>query len=152
MSVTIDTGTWVLVADSEKALFLTNIADAEDPNLVVVEETHQDNPPSREQGTNPPGRRADGGPGQRSAMEDTDWHQLAKERFAADLSDKLYAKAHAGAFERIVLACPPQVLGELRKAIHKEVAAKVVGEVPKLLTNHPLDEIERIVKAEVKAP
>lgn len=152
MPVRIDTDTWVLVADSEKALFLKNIADAEDLNLVVVEKEHQDNPPSREQGTNAPGRRADGGPGQRSAMEDTDWHELAKERFAADLADKLYAKAHAGAFERIVLACPPQVLGELRKALHKEVTARVVGEVPKLLTKHPLNEIERLIQAEAKAP
>jgi protein required for attachment to host cells len=41
-------------------------------------------------------------------------------------------------------------LGELRDEMHQEVAAKVVGEIPKTLTNHPMDEIEKIVKAELE--
>lgn len=47
--------TWVLVADGEKALFLRNEGDAEYPNLEVVREMHDDNPPTREQGTDQPG-------------------------------------------------------------------------------------------------
>ena len=145
------TGTWVLVADSEKALFLENIADGEDPHLVVRREESQENPSDREQSANRPGRVQDTGVGQRSALADTDWHQLAKERFAADLADILYRKAHRGDFDRIVLACAPQVLGALRPDLHKEVSAKVVGEVPKLLTNHTLDKIEAILKDELAA-
>ncbi len=144
-------GTWVLVADSEKALFLENITDGEDPYLVVSGKEEQDNPSDREQGANRPGRMYDGGEGQRSALDDTDWHELAKERFAHDLAELLYAKAHRGKFDRIVLACSPQVLGELRKVLHKEVADKVVFEVPKTLTNHPLTDIEKIVKGEMEA-
>ncbi|WP_375691519.1 host attachment family protein [Pseudooceanicola sp. LIPI14-2-Ac024] len=145
------TGTWVLVADSEKALFLENIADGEDPHLVVRAEEAQENPSDREQGANRPGRMKDVGVGQRSALDDTDWHELAKHRFAADLADILYRRAHRGEFDRIVLACAPQVLGDLRQALHKEVSDKVVGEVPKVLTNHQLDKIEQIVKAELAA-
>ncbi|MGR3454972.1 host attachment family protein [Pseudooceanicola sp.] len=148
---TIQTGTWVLVADSEKALFLENIADGEDPHLVVRREEEQDNPADREQGTHRPGRMQDSGVQQRSALEDTDWHELAKERFAADLADILYRKAHRGEYKKIVLACAPQLLGALRHDLHKEVSDKVVGEVPKLLTNHPLNEIENIVKEELAA-
>ncbi|MGR3323125.1 MAG: host attachment family protein [Pseudooceanicola sp.] len=144
-------GTWVLVADSEKALFLENTTDAEDPYLVVRREEEQDNPSDREQSANRPGRMQDTGVQQRSSLDDTDWHELAKERFAADLADILYRKAHRGDFDRIILACAPQVLGDLRPALHKEVSAKVVGEVPKLLTNHPVDEIEQIVKTELAA-
>lgn len=144
-------GTWVLVADSEKALFLENVTDAENPFLVVTGKRRQENPSSREQGANRPGRMADVGPGQRSALDDTDWHELAKERFAHDLAGMLYEKAHRGEFGRIVLACSPKVLGALRKTIHPEVAEIVVAEVPKQLTNHPVDEIERIVKAELEA-
>ncbi len=143
------TNTWVLVADSEKALFLENIADAADPHLVVRREEAQDNPPDRDQSASRPGRMADTGHGQRSALDDTDWHQLAKERFAADLADILYRMAHKGGYQRIVLACAPQVLGALRSELHKEVTDKVVGEVPKLLTNHPLNEIEDILKTEL---
>ncbi len=79
-------GTWVLVADGDKALFLENVADAIHPELAVRRVDAQDNPPDREQGTDKPGRRSDTGPGQRSAMEETDWHELAKMRFADDLA------------------------------------------------------------------
>src|SRR6185312_11462498 len=44
-------GVWVVVADGEKALFLRNEGDAQYPNLQVVRTIHEDNPPTREQGT-----------------------------------------------------------------------------------------------------
>jgi protein required for attachment to host cells len=44
---------------------------------------------------------------QRSAVEDTDWHQLAEDRFALEVADAL---------NRLALA-----IGNLRKAFHKEV-------------------------------
>lgn len=143
--------TWVVVAGSDKVLFLRNLTDHENPYLEVVGKEQQDNPPDREQGANRPGRKADTGVGQRSAMEDTDWHELAKERFAADLSDMLYQKAHAGDFDRLVLVAAPQVLGNLRGSMHKEVTDRVVAELPLNLTNHPVDEIERLVKRELDA-
>lgn len=133
---------WVLVADGEKALFLRNITDDEDPNLEVVRKEQQDNPKDIDQSANRPGRMADTGPNQRSAMDDTDWHELAKERFADDLADLLYAQAHKHKFDKIVLVAPPKTLGELRSKLHKEVADKVIAEVPKTLTNHPIDQIE----------
>ncbi|MBV2361403.1 host attachment family protein [Thalassococcus sp. CAU 1522] len=142
-------GTWVLVADGEKALFLRNDLDEINPDLNVVRIKKQDNPPDRDQGASPPGRRGDGGAGQRSAMEETDWHELAKERFAEDLADLLYQLAHRGAFDRLVLVAPPRVLGALRPALHKEVAARVVAELHKTLTNHPLDRIEALLQAEL---
>ena len=139
--------TWVLVADGEKALFLKNITDAENPNLVVVREEWQENPSDFEQSANRPGRFNDGPRAARSAVQDTDWHDLAKERFADHLAEMLYARAHRGAFERIVLVAPPRVMGDLRPALHKEVTQRVVGEVPKDLTNHPVDRIEATVAA-----
>lgn len=142
-------GTWVLIADSEKALFTRNLTDAENPHLEVVRKDEQDNPPTREQAANRPGRMPDVGHGQRSALDDTDWHELAKERFADELAERLYKMAHRGDFDRVVLAAPPKTLGELRGKMHKEVADKVVGEVPKTLTNHPLDQIEKILKSEL---
>ncbi|MCD1616466.1 host attachment family protein [Salipiger marinus] len=138
-------GTWVLVADGEKALFLRNDLDAENPDLNVVRIEQQENPSDREQSANRPGRVADNGPGQKSALDDTDWHQLAKDRFADDLADILYKQAHKGAFDRIVLVAPPATLGELRSKLHKEVQDKVVAEIDKTLTNHPIDKIERLL-------
>lgn len=142
-------GTWVLVADGEKALFLQNQTDGEDPHLEVFREEGQENPPNREQAANRPGRFNDGPSTHRSAVDDTDWHQLAKDRFASELADILYKKAHAGLFDSLVVVAPPNTLGQLRDEVHQEVAEKIIGEIPKTLTNHPIDEMEEIVTREL---
>lgn len=148
--VALSKGTWILVADGEKALFLRNDLDAQDPDLNVMQQEEQDNPSDREQSANRPGRMHDTGVGQRSAMDDTDWHELAKERFADELSDILYQKAYKNEFEKLVIAAPPNILGELRDKLHKEVSSRVIAEIPKTYTNHPIDKIESLIKAELE--
>lgn len=142
---TIDHDTWILVADGQKALFLCNEGDDELRNFAVRHVEEQDNPPDREQGTDRPGRMGDQGSAHRSSVAETDWHQLAEDRFAKDLSDILYRMAHKNRFEKLVLVAPPRVLGELRQELHKEVQDRIVGEVPKTLTNHPIDRIETLL-------
>ncbi|KAF0676710.1 host attachment family protein [Profundibacterium mesophilum] len=154
MSTKITKGTWVLIADGEKALILENTTDANDPNLVVRRKDEQDNPSDGEQSANRPGRMQEGRPGNsasgpRSSFDDTDWHQLAKDRFADDIAELLYKQAHKGAFERIILVAAPGVLGEIREKMHKEVSNKVVAEVPKTLTNHTIGDIEKILVSEL---
>ncbi|MGN6582400.1 MAG: baeRF12 domain-containing protein [Rhizobiaceae bacterium] len=143
--IKLEHGIWVLVADGEKALFLRNEGDREYPNLQVVREMTEENPPSREQGTDRPGRLNDGPSVHRSAVADTDWHKVAKERFADEIATRLYHMAHRGDYEHIVLVAPPVVLGELRKKLHKEVGEKIAAEVPKELTGHTTWDIEKIV-------
>jgi protein required for attachment to host cells len=140
-------GIWALVADGEKALFLKNEGDALHPNFQVVREIENENPPTREQGVERPGRHSDGPSAHNSAYAETDWHRLGKERFADELADRLYKMAHRGDFSRILLVAPPLVLGELRKKLHQEVSDKVVGEIPKTLTNQPVYEIEKLIAA-----
>lgn len=142
--------TWIVVTDSEKALFMRNLTDLQDPNFEVTDTEQQDNPSDREQSANRPGRMQDGGVNQRSALDDTDWHELAKERFAKDLSDMLYKEAHAGHFKKLVIVASPKVLGILREEMHSEVTDKIVAEIPKTLTNHSVGEIEKIVKHEME--
>lgn len=143
----LDHDTWVLVADGEKALFMRNEGDNQYPYLQVVKQLHEENPPTREQGSDRPGRFSDGPGAHRSAVDDTDWHRVAKERFADEIAARLYKMAHRGDFERIVLVAPPVVLGEMRQKLHKEVTDKVSVEVPKTLTGHPVDQIEQILLA-----
>lgn len=146
--ISLDHDVWVLVADGEKSLILRNEGDRQYPNLEVVREIEEENPPTREQGTDRPGRMPSRPGGQhRSAVEETDWHRVAKERFAEDLARRLYRMAHRGDFEKLVLVAPPLVLGELRKQLHKEVEERVTGELPKTLTNHPVHKIEKILLA-----
>ncbi len=140
-------GTMIVVADSEKALFLVNLTDADDPNFELIRKTEEANPPDREQSANRPGRDQASHGSRISSYDNTDFHELQKERFAADLAERLYKMAHAGKFERLVLVASPQVLGNLRSEMHKEVSDRIVAEIPKTLTNHPVDEIEKLVKA-----
>lgn len=138
---------WVVVADGEKALFLRNEGDADYPHLQIVRTMHETNPATREQGTDRPGRFNDGPSAHRSALEETDWHRIAKERFADEIAERLYKLAHRGDFDRLVIAAPPVVLGELRQKLHKEVAGRLEAEIPKTLTGHPVDQIEKILMA-----
>lgn len=144
MNVKLKHGLWVIVADGEKALFLRNKGDNTFPNLEVVQEMEQENPATREQGTDKPGRQSNEGP--RSAVEETDWHRLGKERFAAEIAERLYKLAHRGAFDELVLIAPPQVLGEMRQKLHKEVSEKVEAEIPKTLTRHTISDIESLLQ------
>lgn len=138
-------GTWVLVADGEKALFLRNGGDAQYPDLDVVRKIEEENPPTREQGSDRPGRYNDGPTVHRSAVDDTDWHKLAKERFADEIAEQLYRLAHRGDFDEIILVAPPPVLGNMRKKLHKAVTERVIAEVPKTLTNLPVADIETML-------
>jgi protein required for attachment to host cells len=145
--VRIDFDALVLVGDGRKALFFRNKGDALHPNLVVERVLEQENPPTDAQGTDAPGRNL-GPPGPaKSAVEPTDWHHLAEERFAKDIAAALYRRAHAGRFDKLVVVAPPKVLGVLRKEMHKEVTARITAELPKELTSHPVSEIEKLLAA-----
>lgn len=142
--VALTQGTWVIVADGEKALVMENITDADDPNLVVVAVEEQDGLTGKP--TDRAGRRNDGGPKQKSAVEEPTWKAHAKSLFVQDLANLLNRKGLKGAYDRLVLVASPQVLGLLRRRLHSEVLGKVVAEVNKTLTNHPLHKVEQVVR------
>ncbi len=145
--VTIPNRALIVVGDGEKALFLRNEGEPEQLQLEVENIFGHDNPATHEQGTDKPGRAFASVGTARSAMEQTDWHQLGEERFAAGIAEMLYQLAHANQFEALVVVAPPKVLGNLRQAFHKEVVDRITGEVPKDLTSHPVAEIERLLAA-----
>jgi len=137
----------VLVGDGQKALFLRNRGNPRRVSLVVEEIFERDNPPTRAQGADRPGRASASVGVRRSALEEADWHLIAKERFATELSEALYRHAHAKRFDKLVIIAPPKILGDLRKAFHAEVTARIAAELPKELTSHPVAEIERLIAA-----
>lgn len=137
----------VVVGDGEKALFLRNAGSPQKLKLEVENVFAQNNPATHEQGTDKPGRTAASAGTARSAMEQTDWHRVGEERFAAEIAAILYRLAHANKFEALVVVAPPKVLGNLRKAFHKEVVDRITAEVPKELTSHTVPDIERLLAA-----
>ncbi len=146
----LEQGTWVIIADGEKALVMENITDAQDPNLVVVSVEETDAPNTKP--TDRAGRRYDGGPNQKSAVEEDQWKTHAKSLFVQDVANLLNRRGLKGAFKRLVLVASPHVLGLLRRRLHSDVLAKVVAEVDKTLTNHPLHKVEKILTARLAKP
>lgn len=133
---------FVVVADGRKMLFFRNDGDAAYPNLIVERVREQDNPPNRDQATDGPGTSFSSVGNGRSSYEETDFHQLEEDRFAAETAERLRKRALANNFEKLIVVAPPRTLGELRKHYHKEVSSRLIGELDKDLTGHPVREIE----------
>ena len=140
-------GAYVFVGDGRKALVLRNEGNPQHPNLKIEQVFANDNPPTREQGTDKPGRSYASVGSRRSAMEQADWHEIEEQRFAKDVAAALYALVLERNVEALVIAAPPKILAELRKSMHQEVARRVIAEVDKDLTNRPIDEIGKVLTA-----
>ena len=142
-NVVVHNGAWVLVGDGRKALFFINKGSRDLLDLRVVETRIDENPATREQGTDRPGRAFASVGGSRSAVGDTDWHEVEEERFARAIAERINAGAEADEFSEIVIVAPPKTLGEIRKDLSKKAHGKVAGELAKDLTRHPLADIEK---------
>ena len=66
--------------------------------------------------------------------------------FSKQIAQRLYALAHGGGFEKLVIVADPQTLGEIRPLLHHEVTDKLVSELAKTLINSPVADIERSLK------
>lgn len=143
--------TLVAVADGRKLLFLRNEGDATIPVLRTVKVEEQANPKDSDQKTDLAGRAPGGGNvgvgGSGNSMGEADYHQLQEDRFAAEAADLLKTRAASGDYDTLIVVAPPRTLGEMRKHYHKEVSSRLAGELAKDLTNHPVDEIEKILAA-----
>ena len=138
---------WVLVGDGTKALFLHNAGDEDILNLRRLDVREQDNPATRDQGSDAPGRGSAPSGTRLSAFGGTDFHRIAEERFAAAVTQEINRAAHENAFREIVIVAPPKCLAEIRKDLSAEAQKKVVAEIPKDYTHHPIPEIEKLLAA-----
>ena len=141
--IKIEQGGWVVVCDGKKALILENMGDWKFPNLRTREVFEQTNPPTREQGSDAPGRSIQSAGTARSAMEQTDWHEKAEKDFLADLAGRLDAAIGAGDMSSLVMVAPPRALGILRQAYSAHVRSALRGEVDKDFVKLPVHEIEK---------
>src|SRR6516165_3342661 len=134
----------VFVGDGQKALFLRNEGDERFPNLTTMRVVVDDNPPTHEQGTDRPGRafkRA--GTNLRSGVGDTDWHELEEHRFARRVAAAMEQVVRERNVQALVVVAPPRTLADLRRAVHADVKERIIAEIGKDLTKHPVHEIEK---------
>lgn len=140
----VNNGAYVLVGDGRRALFFVNHGDADLLDLRVLETRIDDNPATREQGSDAPGRTFPAaGAHARSAMENVDWHEMEEARFARTMAERINAAAERNEMKEIVIVAPPKTLGEIRKDLSTRATKLVVGELAKDLTRHPLPDIEK---------
>jgi protein required for attachment to host cells len=143
----IKTGDWVVVCDGAKALILENAGDSVFPNLRTKEVHTQPDPPTREQGTDAPGRAFQSVGTMRSAMEQTDWHQQSEQAFLDALAARLDAALNAGEAKTFVIVAAPRALGVLRRAYSPQLRDAIRAEIHKDYVRLPVHEIEKHLAA-----
>lgn len=125
---TIPAGAWVIVADGGRARMLQNVGEKSTLKLVqqrLIEPQNLD-------GEGPSG----------SQPKEVDVEEAT---FAKQLANRLNEGALRNDYRHLVLVADPQTLGQMRPLLHKEALDRLVGEIPKTLTNSPIDEIERVL-------
>jgi protein required for attachment to host cells len=134
---------WIVVCDGTKAMILDNVGDELYPSLHVREVRQQSDPPTREQGSDQPGRFFAAVGGMRSAAEQTDWHAETEQAFLRTVTHDLHAAVVAGTVKGVIIIAPPRALGLIRQAwpsTHRDaIKAELAHDYVKL----PVDEIER---------
>jgi protein required for attachment to host cells len=120
-------GAMVAVVDGEKLVLFKNTGHA------TIALTPEPTPAIED--------RASGSPGRHSSEANPDNDTQAEDGFAMGVAEVLNRWALAGKFDDLLVIAAPKTLGELRKHWHKELSAKLVGEIAKDLTGHAADQI-----------
>lgn len=133
----------VFVGDGRKALFLRNVGNPNALRLQTERVFEQDNPPTDEQGSDQPGRTFQSVGTARSAIEQTDWHDIEEKKFAHEIAERLARMVRDGKVDKLIIAAPPRTLGELRQALSEQVKSHVIAEIDKDFTRHPVPDIQK---------
>jgi protein required for attachment to host cells len=134
--------TWILVADGARARILMNQGIGKGLRPAIDGELAHALPPTRELGSDKPGRSQQRGVSGRHAFQPhVDWHRFEKEKFSREMAALLDAAAERGAFDRLVLIAPPRTLGDLRSALGAKARTKVHAEIDKDLTHVAIQEL-----------
>jgi protein required for attachment to host cells len=131
---------WALVADAQHARFLERHAPLGAWAERTDEAIEQHIPPSREQGTERPGRVQESVGTTHHAVEPrTDPHREAKRAFARHLAERL--EAEVASYVRLTLVAPPAFLGDLRAELGEATRRKLGSTLDKDLTRASLADI-----------
>ena len=140
-------GDWVIVCDGKKALVLENAGDEKFLNLKTRQVYEHPDLKTHELGTDAPGRSISSVGSGRSAMEQTDWHDQAEQRFLHDLLGRLDTAINAGETKSVVLVAPPRALGVLRQGYSHNLRGALRAEIDKDFVKLPVHEIEKHLAA-----
>lgn len=129
-------GAVVAVADGAQLLLFKNDGDEQHINLVNVgaPKVSLDNKSAG-------AKDQDAGPGGH------DPRQLEEFAHAAGVAEWLNGEVLNNKISKLVIIADPRSIGEMRRHYHKETEAALIGEITKTLTNSPVADIEKAIKA-----
>lgn len=134
---------WIMVADAARARFFISEGGKLRPN----DEASFDDPAahlrSRDLVSDRPGRTVESVGGAHHAEEPrVDPHRAAKTAFARRVAEFVEQSAIADKYDDLLMVAPPQMLGDLRGALGRHAAARLIGTAPKDLIKIPISELQ----------
>jgi protein required for attachment to host cells len=127
------TGAIVAVADSKTVRLFHNTGVKPGVHLVEI--------------TTAPPAPAHSGSGARHHTGSTnpDARRLVEDDFAAATAAFLNKLSLDGTIEHLVVVSDPRTLGEMRKHFHRDLRGKIIGELAKDFSRHPLEDIAKLI-------
>ena len=135
-------GEWVVVCDGAKALILENAGDTKFPNLKTIKVLEQKDLPTHALGTDAPGRTYNSVGNARSAVEQTDWHDIAERHFLTEVVRQLDEALTNNLVKKFILVASPRALGMLRPAYSPALRRAISVEIDRDWVGLPIHEIE----------
>ena len=134
---------WIVVADGGRANVYKNVGEIGEIKLALVRSTNQHTEHTHEIGRDQPGRLSGNSGHAKSALESTDLHQVAEDKFLKAVVEHLARDVQEGACKELVLIAPPHALGEIRKHLPASVSKIVVSEMSKDYTHMAINELQK---------
>jgi protein required for attachment to host cells len=127
-------GTTVAVADGEKLNLFRNTGDEAGLKLSPAPHAQVD-------------ADAHGSGSRTNSSGNPDQSQSSEDDFSTGIVEMLNKGVLDGSIDGLVIIAAPRALGEMRKHYHKVLTAKLLGEIAKDLTGHPVADVETAITA-----
>ena len=138
------TKTYVLIADGARARLFVTQKGIEGLRPALDQEFIGTNLPSREIGSDRPGRSFSSAGSGRHAMEPpTDPHRYEERAFIRDVAGIIEQALQRGEFQHLIVVAPPKAMGDLRAEFSAELRKRVTAEVAKDLTKVPIHDLAK---------
>ena len=110
-------------------------------DLRVLQALNSENPPTREQGTDKPGRFSTPNGG-RASTEATDWHEIGEDRFLDRVADITLKAVSGQSSNKLVIAADPRSLGKLRRRLVDSGSIAVIAEINRDFVHQTIADID----------
>jgi protein required for attachment to host cells len=132
----------IVVCDGHKAMILDNAGDRRFPHLQMREILEHEDLSTHGLGADGPGRVHQSSGPARSAVAQTDWHELEERNFLSTLAHHLDAAVTRDPGKSVTVVAAPHALGVLRQAYPPALRGAIAGELDKDWIKMPIWQIE----------